>query len=263
MDNNIEFNEEELLRRKEERKHARRKRRLKLMIGYLILLVVFVAAGLGIVGILSKNGDDVAVPEVIKEFVEKYPEAEEYANNYGKYYNKDLKMNVSSEMKERDIPLFIQWDKRWGYKEYGDGYIGTAGCGPTCIAMVACGLNNDDSINPYEVAKFSDECGYYVKGQGTSWSLMTEGAENYGIAGKYGKVSEKYIKKNLSNDTPLICSMKPGDFTKGGHFIVLTGFDENGKVVVNDPNSRINSDKHWDVDVLVSQMKGIWKYSKE
>ena len=57
--------------------------------------------------------------------------------------------------------------------------------------------------------------------------------------------------------------MKPGDFTKGGHFIVLTGFDENGKVVVNDPNSRINSDKHCDVDVLVSQMKGIWKYSKK
>lgn len=111
MDNNIEFTEEELLRRKEERKRARRKRKIKIMIGYLILLVVFVAAGLSIVGILSKNGDDVAVPEVIKEFVEKYPEAEEYADNYGKYYNKDLKMNVSSEMKERDIPLLYSGTK--------------------------------------------------------------------------------------------------------------------------------------------------------
>lgn len=28
----------------------------------------------------------------------------------------------------------------------------------------------------------------------------------------------------------------PGLFTNGGHYIVLTGLDSNGKVYVNDPN---------------------------
>ncbi|MCD8152609.1 MAG: C39 family peptidase [Clostridiales bacterium] len=39
--------------------------------------------------------------------------------------------------------------------------------------------------------------------------------------------------------------MGPGDFTTGGHFIVLTGIDSDGNVIVNDPNSRINSEKHY------------------
>jgi hypothetical protein len=55
--------------------------------------------------------------------------------------------------------------------------------------------------------------------------------------------------------------MSPGDFTKTGHFIVLTGIDSNGKIIVNDPNSPKNSNKHWDVNTLVSQMKGVWKYN--
>ncbi|MBQ1871316.1 MAG: C39 family peptidase, partial [Lachnospiraceae bacterium] len=55
-------------------------------------------------------------------------------------------------------------------------------------------------------------------------------------------------------------SMKPGDFTYTGHFIVLTGIDEDGKIMVNDPNSRNNSDKHWDVDTLVKQIKALWVY---
>ena len=257
--------EEDLLRRKAERAAAKKKRLVKVFFRYLLLFIVLDVIGLCVASIFKKNTEtyeNVAVPEVIKEFVKKYPEAAEYADNYGKYHAKDLKMDVSSEMKDRDIPLFIQWDKRWGYKDYGEGYVGTSGCGPTCIAMVACGLLNDETINPYEVAKYSDDQGFYVSGQGTSWSLMTEGAKHYGINGEGGKISAKYIKKNLSEDTPLICSMKPGDFTTSGHFIVLTGFDDDGLVIVNDPNSRNNSDKHWEVDVLVSQMKGIWKYSR-
>ncbi len=32
-------------------------------------------------------------------------------------------------------------------------------------------------------------------------------------------------------------------------------------VIVNDPNSRRNSEKHWDAAVLAAQMKAIWLYS--
>jgi hypothetical protein len=55
--------------------------------------------------------------------------------------------------------------------------------------------------------------------------------------------------------------MGAGDFTKAGHFIVLTGIDDEGKIVVNDPNSPNNSSKHWDIDTLISQMRNVWKYS--
>ena len=55
---------------------------------------------------------------------------------------------------------------------------------------------------------------------------MTEGAVYYDLEYLNGSVSADYILENLTSDTPMICSMTPGDFTTSGHFIVLTGIDE-------------------------------------
>ena len=37
---------------------------------------------------------------------------------------------TSQELQEQ-FPLFLQWDKRWGYVSYGGSIIGLSGCGPT------------------------------------------------------------------------------------------------------------------------------------
>ena len=55
--------------------------------------------------------------------------------------------------------------------------------------------------------------------------------------------------------------MKPGDFTYTGHFIVLAG-TKGDKIIVNDPNSKINSKKRWKMNKLLSQMKAAWSYRK-
>ena len=202
------------------------------------------------------------IPKEISELAQKNPEAAGFADNYNLYKDRDFDIDVSKEMSDGGIPLFIQWDKRWGYRSYGENYIGVAGCGPTSIAMVACGLTGDETINPYVVSKYANDNGYYTYGVGTSWSLMTEGAKHYGINGTEGTISSDYILQNLSEDTPMICSMKPGDFTSSGHFIVLAGIYSDGTIIVNDPNSYKNSAEHWDIDTLVDQMKGIWIYNK-
>ena len=48
----------------------------------------------------------------------------------------------------------------------------------------------------------------------------------------------------LENGEPVICSMRPGDFTTKGHFIVLVGM-EDGKIRVHDPNSAQRSSQLW------------------
>ena len=65
----------------------------------------------------------------------------------------------------------------------------------------------------------------------------------------------------LSGGKVLICSMWPGDFTTSGHFIVLTGLDEQGNIVLNDPNSIERSEKSWTMDVLLPQIRAVWSYS--
>ena len=54
--------------------------------------------------------------------------------------------------------------------------------------------------------------------------------------------------------------MRKGDFTTTGHFIVLTGY-EDGRITVNDPNSRKRSEKTWDFDTLQYQIKNLWSYT--
>lgn len=202
------------------------------------------------------------LPPSLIELKNKYPETADFVDSYPEYigieYNSDI--DLSEDVTEGEIPLFIQWDKRWGYYIYGNDFFGVNGCGPTCLSMIICGLTNDTVCNPYEVAQFSMENDYYIMGQGTSWNLMTKGVYAFGLTVEEGEISEQYIRDNVSENSPMICSMYPGDFTYTGHFIVLTGIDEDGKVIVNDPNSYINSEKHWELEKLTPQIKSLWCY---
>lgn len=200
------------------------------------------------------------IPKSLVEFAEKYPEAEDFVSAYPREHAKTHQIDLRSEVKKGTIPLLIQWDKRWGYETYGDDFFAVTGCGPTCLSMVLCGLTGDASKDPLTIAKYSESSGYYVDGVGTSWDLMTQGAEDLGLQAEEGEVSEQYILENLSQQTPMIASMLPGDFTYSGHFIVLTGLNADGTISVNDPNSRKNSEKKWDPEKLIPQISALWKY---
>lgn len=164
------------------------------------------------------------------------------------------------EVVQGQIPLLLQWDERWGYAFYADDMIAVNGCGPTAIAMVAAGLTGDNTVTPYKVAQFSAENGYYAGDSGTSWILMTDGAQQFGIYGEEMGLSEGEVFSALENGHPIICSMRPGDFTTTGHFIVLTGI-EDGKIRINDPNSRVRSERLWDYSRLEYQINNLWVYT--
>lgn len=239
----------------------------------IILFPLLVAVCGGAVGFLYHNSEisvglpvfnetnNAAIPDSLLTFKSKYPETADFVDGYFENKDKDYSMDVSSEVQVGKIPLFIQWDERWGYKIYGDDFMAVGGCGPTCISMVVCGLTGNTQWNPYEAALFSEESGYYVPEIGTSWELMTTGAANLGLTAEYGHITADYILNSLNAGRPLICSMSPGDFTYSGHFIVLADIASDGKIIVNDPNSRDNSARHWEIDVLLSQIKAVWSYS--
>ena len=193
------------------------------------------------------------------------PDALDFVENYPKHKS-DIKPSGSVSQEELDsaengIPRFQQWDSRWGYLTYGNDNIGINGCGPTCLSMVAAGLLKDTSKSPDAVAEFSVENNYCTVASGTAWSLMSSGAKKLGLKSESVVVGRDSIKAALEKKQPVICSMKPGDFTTTGHFIVLTGLTEDGRLMINDPNSITRSEKRWDIDTVVGQVKSAWTYT--
>lgn len=196
--------------------------------------------------------------EELKNLLKKNPETIGFVKHYNEKKD-DPPADSVGTLKNGKIPLLLQWDERWGYGIYVDNMIAVNGCGPTAVAMVASGLTGDDSITPYRVAQSAAEQGYYEDGVGTSWQFMTEGVQQYGIYGEEMVLSENTVFSALENGQPIICSMGAGDFTTTGHFIVLTGV-EDGKIIVNDPNSKEKSEKRWEYERLEPQINNLWVY---
>lgn len=178
----------------------------------------------------------------------------DYPAKQGKAYADDI-----GPVKKGEFPLLLQWDPRWGYAPYGDSCIAVSGCAPTAIAMVAAGLTGRSNVTPYTVAQYAQENGYYVSGQGTSWALMTEGCCYFGIQGTELSLSAASVMDALRAGHPVVCSMRPGDFTTTGHFIVLTGL-QGEDICVNDPNSRQRSQQLWSWATLEGQIKNLWAF---
>lgn len=202
----------------------------------------------------------VEIPQELLEFSKNYPETADYVNAYPEKYQLHPEIDLSEEAAQDTVPLFIQWDERWGYEPYGASFIGCSGCGPTSFSMAAVYLTHDPQYSPLYMAKYADENGYHINGVGTSWSFFTKGCEAFGIRCTTLSLKEETIKEYLDKGCPIICSVGPGDFTVRGHLIVIAGYDEKG-LIINDPNSRKNSEKRWDFNSIKSQIRSVWAFS--
>ena len=200
-------------------------------------------------------------PETVLELVVKNPETIDYALGYPTSYPaKGHDIIVDEPITKGKIPLLMQWDKRWGYHKYGGKALAFTGCGPTCLSMVIMGLTGDTEQTPNVIANFSQENSYYVDGTGSRWALMAEGAKSFGLIPKELPLDKNIMLKRLKNGTPIIISVSKGDFTTAGHYIVLTGVVEDGKVTVNDPNSIKRSQMTWDLESIMKQIKNLWSF---
>ncbi len=199
-------------------------------------------------------------PEELLHALEINPEMEDFVLNYPLKRGTCSRDTLDDYLGNIEVPLLLQWDSRWGYYTYGSSIMGVTGCGPTCLSMVALHLLQDTKLTPIFMADYAIENGYYIEGVGTDWSFMIDGAKALGLKVQEVSLTERIVKRHLEQGRPIICAMRRGDFTEKGHFIVLIDVEE-GKIRVNDPNSRENSEKLWDYETLEYQIKNMWAYS--
>lgn len=197
------------------------------------------------------------IPEELVALLGRNPETEDFVISYLTEKDKEHEIDLSEYKDCSKPPHLLQWDKRWGYEQYGDGMMALTGCGPVCLSMAAIYTNADTGLDPLTVARYAENNGYYQAGAGTSWSFMTEGAKGLGIDSEEIPLVKSKIMGYLEEGRPIIASMGPGDFTTAGHYILFCGA-EDGKIAVNDPNSIIRSQTLWSYEQLESQIRNIW-----
>ncbi|MEG1633305.1 MAG: C39 family peptidase [Oscillospiraceae bacterium] len=162
--------------------------------------------------------------------------------------------------KRGEVPYLVQYDSRWAFHEYGSSCMGYTACGPTCLSMAAIGLTGNAEYTPAYISDFSEANGYYVDGTGTAWSLFTDGAAELGLNGRAIGTDKRSMNAALSDGAVLIASVSAGDFTMGGHLIVIHAGDFRGYRVY-DPSSIVRSDRLWSYDKLSPQIAQLWAIS--
>ena len=196
-------------------------------------------------------------PKQLKELALKNEEALEFVYDYPAEHVKEHTIDLTEEASMDSVPLFVQWDKRWGYEKYSGNFFAASGCGPTTLSMVVVYLTHNREASPIAVAKYSKEAGYSVDGSGSSWTLISEGCRHYGVKAKTVALDESRMKAELDEGHPIVVNVGPGDFTDTGHFMVITGYDDEG-FSINDPNSIEKSGKRWLFKNISSQIRAVW-----
>lgn len=139
---------------------------------------------------------------------------------------------ISEELEEEiaynTVPVYFQND--YPNVRYGSGSIATSGCSVTALAMVATYMTGHtympdelaDYFSAYNSINHMDKLEYMSDMLQLPW----EKAENVRVA--LNAVKEGKIVIALMNGKSL--------FTTGQHFVVWAGINEDGKIIVNDPN---------------------------
>ena len=69
-------------------------------------------------------------PESLIALLERNPETEKFVLEYPIAGKEAFAIDLSEYENCETVPLFLQWDQRWGYMKYASDVAGLTACGP-------------------------------------------------------------------------------------------------------------------------------------
>lgn len=182
----------------------------------------------------------------------------------GPNYDASIAMDTGSpdpSVPDTSIPHLYQWDRRWGYTVYNDDAFGMSGCGPTSMAMIYQGLTGNTDLTPYDMGEIAVENGYVIEYAGTSNDFFTDIPGRLGLSCEMISENADAITETLAEGKPIIANVGQGMFTNFGHFFVLAGLTDDGKIILNDPYSASRSSQTWDPELIANESVALYAYS--
>lgn len=183
----------------------------------------------------------------------------------------DLKITGSKV----NVSYYSQHDPRWGSSpvryDYPQHTISAAGCGFTSMSIIVSSMT-DNQIDPSLMcANYGTT--YYKPGVGAYWSIVSGVSADYGLTCEEMTLSVQNVIDAL-NDGKLVVAVVgdggagytgKGYYTGAGHFLVICGVTDDGKLLLADPNNATVSTSGQGVDMqhfLDSGIKTWWSISK-
>lgn len=162
------------------------------------------------------------------------------------------------QWRKGSMPYLYQIDPRYANATYSGGSFARQGCGPSALSMAYIYLTGKTDLGPLEMARFATENGYSTDQNGSSWTLVSEGAKKLGLSVSEVSADPARMREALESGRVLVCVMAPGTFTRIGHYVVVERLAEDGSAVVHDSNSVERSNQTWDLGLICEEASAIW-----
>ncbi|MBO5239446.1 MAG: C39 family peptidase [Lachnospiraceae bacterium] len=162
-----------------------------------------------------------------------------------------------------DCVYYSQYEEPWASYEITEGEtIKKSGCGPTTLAIVYSNLTGE-IMTPDVAANWVVENGYYRNGV-TWWSCFTSGVQKLGLTGENHGKNLYAALECIQDGGMVVISVGKSDgsgnalYRGTGHFMVIRGITEEGRILVADPASRKKTERQWDYSTIEEILKNCW-----
>lgn len=125
-----------------------------------------------------------------------------------------------------EVPLYFQTD--YPNNMYGSGTIANNGCSIACLAMVATYMTDHEYL-PDELAR------YFGGAAENNIARLEIGAETMQLAWEELENIHMAMAALEEGKVVVMLMESTSAFTENQHFVVLTGINEEGRIMVNDP----------------------------
>ena len=224
-------------------------------------------AAIGIFKLITKPIGD-AIKSVKKWFTKKAEDIYDSAKNYvsdddskkkKKKKKKKSKSGGDSGIDSKD-EFVSQYDYRYKDKKLGNSTVAEKGCGPAVATMLSnkygAGLSMDDALK--SASKYQDKDGTKIE-----YFKDVLGKKGIGVNELSGNNLQEDIINNLSNGNSVILlgndpknkSKKNSPFGPNNHYVVASGIDKNGNIIIEDPES--SGPKSYSMDILKNAKAGL------
>jgi hypothetical protein len=182
--------------------------------------------------------------------------------NWPEAYPQKTGAAYDGTVKKGQIPQLYQWDERWGYTTYSSTSFALTGCCPTSLSMVymeLTGKTDKDALR--HGACWPEKTATRARTRAPSATSLRTTRRSWAWVCEKIDIDSGTLKYYLKQGYVVICNVGAGDFTDGGHYFVITGLDDKGKLTIHDPYSSVRSAKHWGIARVLNQTIALYAFT--